>query len=177
MKFNEEKAKEIVEKYNLSDKTVKVWRSRNAIPDKYADENYKPAPEVSKADRIILNRIKELKESGCINLTVLAELSGMDVTRLKDAVSGKGRIRKDELEKVVMELKKLKVFINNHLQNSPGKLKRLLENKLLKFYVVNGKDDWAKSVYYAISKENQLSQHDFMRLKDNYIKVYIMLNI
>lgn len=177
MEFNEEKAKEIVERYNLSENTVRVWRNRNRIPDKYSDGNYQPAPETSKADRIILNRIKELKESGCINFTVLAELSGMDVTRLKDAVKGKGRIRKDELDKVVMELKKLKVFINNHLQNSPGKLKRLLENKLLKFYVINGKDEWPKSICYAISKEIQLSQHDFMRLKDNYIKTYIMLNI
>ena len=58
MEFNEEKAKGIVEKYNLSDNTVRVWRSRNTIPDKYSDGNYQPAPEISKADRIILNRIK-----------------------------------------------------------------------------------------------------------------------
>ena len=177
MEFNEEKAKEIVERYNLSDNTVGVWRNRNRIPDKYSDENYQPTPEVGKADKIILARIKELKEKDCINFSTLAELAGMDTQRLYDAVKGKGRIRKDELDKVVMELKKLKVFINNHLQNSPGKLKRLFENKLLKFYVINGKDEWSKSVYYAISKENQLSQHDFMRLKDNYIKTYIMLNI
>lgn len=177
MEFDKEKAKEIAVKYNLSEKTVRVWRSRNRIPDKYADESYRPLPEAGKADRIILARIKELKEKDCINFSVLAELAGVDTQRLHDAVRGKGRIGKDELEKVVMELKKLKVFTGNHLQNSPGKLKRLLENKLLKFYVINGKGEWSKAVYYAISKENQLPQHDFMRLKDNYIKVYIMLNV
>ena len=101
----------------------------------------------------------------------------MDKQCLYDAIRGKGRIGKDELEKVVLELKKLKVFIKNNLQNRPAALKRLMDNKLLKFYSVNGKDEWAKSVYYAISKENQLSQNDFMKLKDNYIKVYIMLNL
>lgn len=177
MEFNLEKAREIVARNNLSEKTILVWKSRNRIPDKYADENYNPMPEASKADRIILSRIKELKENGYINFAVLAELAGVDMTRLYDAVRGKGRIGKEELGKVVMELKKLKVFISNNLQNSPGKLKRLMDNKLLKFYSVNGKDEWAKSMYYAISKGNQLSQTDFMRLKDNYIKTYIMLNI
>lgn len=177
MEFDEEKAREIVAKYGLSEKTILVWKSRNRIPDKYADENYNPAPEASKADRIILSRIKELKEAGCINFAVLAELAGVDKQCLYDAIRGKGRIGKDELEKVVLELKKLKVFIKNNLQNRPAALKRLMDNKLLKFYSVNGKDEWAKSVYYAISKENQLSQNDFMKLKDNYIKVYIMLNL
>ena len=177
MEFNEEKAREIVAKYDLSEKTILVWKSRNRIPDKYADENYNPAPEASKADWIILSRIKELKEAGCINFAVLSELAGVDTQHLYDAVRGKGRIGKEELGKVVMELKKLKVFISNNLHNSPGKLKRLMDNKLLKFYAINGKDEWAKTVYYAMHKQNQLSQTDFMRLKDNYIKVYIMLNL
>ena len=69
------------------------------------------------------------------------------------------------------------MFISNNLQNRPDTLKRLLDNKLLKFYVINGKDEWEKSVYYEMNKQNQLSQADFMRLKDNYIKLYIMLNI
>ena len=177
MEFNEEKAREIVAKYGLSEKTILVWKSRNRIPDRYSDESYQPVPEASKADKIILARIKDLKKNECINFTVLAELAGVDMQRLYDAVRGKGRIGKEELGKVVMELKKLKVFINNNLQNRPDTLKRLMGNKLLKFYSVNGKDEWAKSVYYAISKENQLSQNDFMRMKDNYIKTYIMLNI
>ena len=177
MEFDEEKAREIVAKYGLSEKTILVWKSRNRIPDKYADENYNPAPEASKADRIILSRIKNLKEAGCINFAILAELAGVDKQCLYDAVRGKGRIGKEELGKVVMELKKLKVFISNNLQNRPDTLKRLMGNKLLKFYSVNGKDEWAKAMYYALSRQNQLSQADFMRLKDNYIKLYINLNL
>lgn len=177
MEFDEKKAQEIAARCGLSEQTVRGWRFRNRIPDRYSDESYQPVPEASKADKIILTRIKDLKENEYINFTVLSELAGMDMQRLYDAVRGKGRIGKEELGKVVMELKKLKVFISNNLQNRPDTLKRLMGNKLLKFYSVNGKDEWAKSVYYAISKQNQLSQTDFMRLKDNYIKVYIMLNL
>lgn len=177
MEFDEAKSKEIAARCGLSEKTVNVWRHRGRIPDKYADEGYRPVPEPSKADRIKLDRITELKSNDYINFTVLAELAGVDMQRLYDAVRGKGRIGKEELERILLELKKLKVFINNNLQNRPAALKRLLDNKLIKFYSVNGKDGWAKAMYYAMSKQNQLSQADFMRLKDNYIKLYIMLNI
>lgn len=177
MDFNEEKAKEIAARCGLSEKTINVWRHRNRIPDKYADEGYRPVPEPSKADKIILSRISELKSNDYINFTVLAELSGVDMQRLYDAVRGRGRVGKDELEKVVLELKKLKVFISNNLQNRPAALKRLLDNKIIKFYSVNGKDGWAKAMYYAMSRQNQLSQADFMRLKDNYLRMYISLNL
>lgn len=177
MEFNEEKAREIVAKYGLSEKTIFVWKSRNRIPDKYMDEGYRPVPEASKADRIVLERIKGLKENGYINFAVLSELAGVDTQCLYDAVRGKSRIGKEDIGRTVLELKKLKAFINNNLQNRPAALKRLMDNKLIKYYSVNGKDEWAKSMYYAISKGNQLSQTDFMRLKDNYLRIYIMLNI
>lgn len=177
MEFNKEIAQKIVKKFNLSNKTINVWRNRNKIPDKYADEGYKPVPEVSKADKIILKRIEELRDCGYINFSVLTEISGVDIRRLNDSIRGKGRISKEELNKIVIEIKKLKAFINNNLQNTPIKMNALFGNKLLKFYSINGKDDWAKAMYYAMNKKNQLSQTDFIRLKDNYINVYIMLNI
>lgn len=177
MEFDEEKAKEIAARCGLSEKTVKVWRHRNRIPDRYADEGYRPVPEPSKADKIILKRIAELKSGDYINFAVLAELSGVDMQRLYDAVRGKGKIGKEELERVLLQFKKLKVFINNNLQNSPKRLNNLLSNKLIKFYSVNGKDGWAKAMYYAMSRQNQLAQADFMRIKDNYLRMYIMLNL
>lgn len=177
MEFDEAKSKEIAAKCGLSEKTINVWRHRGRIPDKYADEGYRPVPELSKADRIKLDRISELKSGDYINFTVLAELSGVDMQHLYDAVRGRGRVGKEELERVLLELKKLKVFINNNLQNRPAALKRLLDNKLIKFYSVNGKDGWAKAMYYAMSRQNQLSQADFMRLKDNYLRMYISLNL
>lgn len=177
MEFDEAKSKEIAARCGLSEKTVNVWRHRGRIPDKYSDEGYRPVPEPSKADKIILKRIAELKSKDCINFTVLAELAGVDMQLLYDAVRGKGRIGKDEQGRVLLELKKLKVFINNNLQNSPKRLNNLLSNKLLKFYSINGKDGWAKAMYYAMSRQNQLATADFMRLKDNYAKLYIMLNL
>ena len=79
MEFDEAKSKEIAARCGLSEKTVNVWRHRGRIPDKYADEDYRPVPEPSKADRIKLDRITELKSNDYINFTVLAELAGVDM--------------------------------------------------------------------------------------------------
>ncbi|NLE63855.1 MAG: hypothetical protein GX612_08470, partial [Bacteroidales bacterium] len=40
MLFDEEKAKDIVEKYGLSKNKIAVWRSNNNIPNKYNKKEY-----------------------------------------------------------------------------------------------------------------------------------------
>ncbi|WP_308763273.1 hypothetical protein [uncultured Bacteroides sp.] len=78
------------------------------------------------------------------------------------------------MEKVFLELKKLKSFIRNNWDNSPEKLKKLAENPELKFYCIHGKISGGKP-YKAVHEERKLFQNDFMKLKDNYMKVYIRL--
>ncbi len=63
MKFTEQKAREIVSRYGMSEKTIKVWKTRGCIPDKYADANFKPRA-TSKAGDIKHQRFIELLESG-----------------------------------------------------------------------------------------------------------------
>lgn len=172
MDFNEEKAKEIVSKHGLSANTAKVWKSRGRIPDKYLDENYSSTP-MNNADKVILSRIREIVGYGLINVSVLCDVSGVSLSRLSDSIREKGRIDHDDLNKIVIEIKRLRVFIKNNLQNEPKKLRALLSNKELKFYKINGKDEWAKAMNYAISKENKLSDPDFVKLSDNYWSAYV----
>jgi len=40
MQFDENKAAEIVEKFGLKKKTIMVWRTRGAIPDRYFSEGF-----------------------------------------------------------------------------------------------------------------------------------------
>ena len=89
----------------------------------------------------------------------------------------KGRIIRSDLDKIVLELKRLRVFIKNNLSNNPAKLKTLLDNKILRFYVINGKDNWAKSMYWAMSHENYITAADFNRIQDNYVKVYLAITV
>ena len=177
MKYSEEKAREIVEKYNLSPTTMKGWRWRGAIPDKYSNPEYTPTEKASKADNVILARLAELNNRGYINFTVLCDVAKVNKQVIYDAMRMKGRINRDDLDKIVLELKKLRVFIKNNLSNNSAKLKDLLDNKMLKFYVINGKDNWAKSMYWAMSHENDISAADFNRLQDNYVRVYLAITV
>lgn len=177
MEYTDEKAREIVNKYNLSPSTMNGWRWRGAIPDKYGNPDYKPTKKVSKADKVILARLAEVIGRGYINFSVLCEILRIDKQAVYDAMRGKGRVSRDDLDRIITELKRLRVFIKNNLINNPSKLKSLLENKELKFYVINGSDNWAKSMYWAMSQENYLAAVDFDRLQDNYVKVYLAITV
>lgn len=175
MEYSEGKATEIINKYNLSPSTMNGWRWRGSIPDKYNNPDYTPTKKVGKADKVVLARLAELNSRGYINLTVLCSVARADKQMLYDAMRGKGRVSRDDLDKIVLELKKLRVFIKNNLVNSTAKLKALFDNKMLKFYVINGKDEWAKSMYWAMSHENNIAAADFNRIQDNYVKVYLAI--
>lgn len=177
MEFSEEKARDIINKYNLSTSTLNGWRWRGAIPDKYNNPDYKPTEKVSKADKVVLARLAELNSRGYINLTVLCGVARADKQMLYDAMRMKGRIDRGDLDKIVLELKRLRVFIKNNLVNDPSKLKALWENKELRFYVINGKDNWAKSMYWAMSNGNDIASADFSRLQDNYVRVYLAITV
>jgi len=63
MKFDEATAKKLQEQHGLSAQTIKVWRHRGAIPDKYAQENYR-LPQAAKEDATAqkIRAIMSLKE-------------------------------------------------------------------------------------------------------------------
>lgn len=166
MEFNEDKAKEIVEKLGISEKTIQVWKSRGAIPNRYADENYTPTRKKTSADEIKLQRIRDILKSEVFNMQVVTELSGVAYPKLADALRGKGRISTDDIDKVVNEIKKLKSFVRN--KANADDVKSLFKSRALKFYVINGKDDWAKSMYYALSKNNDIYRNDKLKLIENY---------
>lgn len=171
MEYTEEKAMEIMERYNLSPSTMKGWRFRGAIPDRYVNSSYKPTEKTGKADKVILARLAELNSRGYINFSVLCDVAKVNKQVIYDAMRMKGRIDRNDLDKIVLELKRLRVFIKNNLVNSPAKLKALFDNKILKFYVINGDDNW------AMSHENDISAADFSKLQDNYVRVYLAITV
>lgn len=176
MIYTEEKAKEILEKYGLKPQTAVTWKFRGVIPDRYASEDYQINQPLSKPDKVKLARISDILKSDLLNKRVICQVAGVDYLQFYDALRGKGRIGSQDIEKVSIELRKLKSFIRNNVQeNDPAKLKKLAENPELKFYCINGKDSWGKSIYFAVHSERLLSLNDYLRLKDNYTKLYITL--
>lgn len=178
MDYNEEKAKELIEKYQLSPTTLKVWKSRGKIPDKYLREDYQPTEAVNRADAVRLSRLQELNKSELLNFTAIAEVCGIPQQRIADALRGKGRISPEEIDKVETEIKKIRALIRNNIQfNIPEKQKKIFDCPEIKHYKVFGKDSWGKSMYYALGKGNQLSKADYEKLKDCYMRATIMMNL
>lgn len=178
MEFNEDRAKEIIEKFSLDIKTLRVWKSRNSIPDRYFDENYQPAEKVEAAGRIILSRLAELRKSEVLNFSVIAKLAGVDRDRINDAIKG-GCINRSDIDAFVKEIKKQRVFILNSLleRQEQKKLNRLLENKGIKHYVILGKNSWSNSIIYALQNQYPIAEIDYIQLKDLYLRATILMNI
>lgn len=180
MEFNEEKAREIIERYSLSPNTLNVWKSRKSIPSKYAKEDYQQPEEISSAGKIILDRIDELIKTNVLNFSVICEIVGIKRIQLADACKGKGRMNAEDIEKIRNEVNRSRLVILRAFRDdsqSPQELKSLFKNKTIKHYVVAEDDAWHKKMKYAIENEYKLYQEDYMRLKDTYIKASILMNI
>lgn len=178
MEFNEESAKQLVEKFGFSKQVIANWKHKGIIPDKYFDGSYKRDEPLDEASKIILSRLRDLNSLEILNLKVICNIVGIAPIKLYDGMKHKGRINREDIDKVVLECKKIRTFMKNSIQNNSVKdLKDLLECKAIKFYIVCGKDPWAKSMHWAISHENQLSKDDFLKLQDKYIKAALMINL
>lgn len=93
MEFNEEKAKEIIERFKLSPNTLKVWRTRGAIPDRYNNADYDNSQRLKDNDSEYqkLIAILSLPEIASTKFRSLG-LKGADIKRGKDRMSEKERI-------------------------------------------------------------------------------------
>lgn len=177
MEFNEEKAKEIIGRFELNPTTLKVWKNRGSIPDKYFREGFTKTDAMDKDMKHKLSRIKYALDADVFNLNAICRIAEVPYGTFFDALREKGNISQDDLDKVILEFKRIKTFIMNHIKfNNPQKLKTLFENPELKFYVINGKETFGKRMYDSLKKGNIISESDYMLLKDNYMKVYIRIN-
>ena len=148
MEFNEKTAEEIVEKFKLDKKTIRVWRNRNAIPDKYLKLE---SPQIKiegkrniQLQKDIINLLNK-GDSTKINVSALARLAGVDSQRLADIVRGKSSLLTiDELlalKKAIGILRNEAKIIVNGLNNKEGfeiieslEILDSLENKIRLFF-------------------------------------------
>lgn len=109
--FDEETAKEIIEKFNLDLKTIKVWRTRGKIPDRYFDPEYDHSEGLKDHDTEYQKFIEILgyKEIASTKFRCLKQ-KGADVQRKKDRMTKNERIG---FKTEVTELRnKLRAFID-----------------------------------------------------------------
>ncbi len=177
MEFTREKAEEIVSKHGLSEKTIRVWKTRGSIPDKYASPDYIPR-FTSKAGKIRHERLFDLLSSGTINITVLADLTQISEIKFGDAKRNKTRLSDVDINKCMIEIKRLKIVIAKTFQEYiPQKFEKLINNPLIHYSVVI-KDR------YLIDRISFYRKHDaepdmmlWSQVKEKYVIFALTLNI
>lgn len=81
MKYDAEKAREIIGRHNLSRNTMKVWKYRDEIPGRYQDEQYDNSGPAALKDTIRLVEITQLPEICPAHFTSVKYRKIVDVNR------------------------------------------------------------------------------------------------
>lgn len=147
MLFDEEKAKEIVEKYGLSKNKIAIWRSNNHIPNKYDKKEYSIYTDMAnKHIPLIRKQIYKIMETRKLKLVVVNDICGFPKNKLSREIQKQGVLKYDEYirlienmnsikrqtEKALEALKtKNKNFLDNYFNNEMLNLMALFENNLI----------------------------------------------
>lgn len=176
MDFSEEKAQEIISKYGLSEKTLRVWKTRRSIPDKYLNDEYKKSIPVSvNSDKIMQERIISILNMPELNRKTIVQLSGCDMTRVNGVCAHKSTFTKEEMFALQKEIKRLKIDILKYTSRYSDSFSKIVKDKRLKLFVIIKDRSFARKLDYSAT--TSISQLDFRQAVDYYAKVAIQLNI
>jgi hypothetical protein len=178
MKFNEQIAKEVIEKFNLNEKTFRVWKNRDSIPDRYREENYHVKEKATiviskdseKANTVITNRIINVLKCDNIHTTAFSQLTNVD---LMSVAKGNRRLSDDEIIVVKKEINRLKSDIVNTFatKNIPATIK-LLKDKRIKPYTLIEKTEMKRILY-----REDIYGYEYQKIKDAFFVLVLKLNI
>lgn len=150
MDFNEQTAHEIVQKFGLDEKTIKVWKTRNKIPDKYADPEYSKPVDVTNEKNIHeRDRIIKILNSEKFNIQSIARLSGIKGQKMSDVLSGRSSFTVPDilaLKKAINGIrinvaKTLSLIEKSRYENFPETdIKKLFNKSELQFFVIIDRD-------------------------------------
>lgn len=147
MKFTEEKAKEIVQKHGLSEKTLAVWRSRNKIPDKYANEGFEKRQSLTRKDTQSYNRLLEVLSLKGLNKTAIAEISGISPQTLIDVRRKEYKLSEQQLIALKSTINQLKIDIAKVFTHSAHEQRKRALKALL-----NRPELWLKPIFHDFDK-------------------------
>ena len=157
MEFSEEKAKDIISRFGLSETTLNVWKTRKSIPDRYFREGFEiKAKAEGERDAQVMRDVKRIFGYGKINARSVANLIGAGGYRIGDILK-KGGVAptKDEvlyLKKTIntlrIEAMKVLSLFNQFIESEEAwdKLKAFLLRDEIKHYVLIGKRPIASKI-------------------------------
>lgn len=152
MEFNETLALELIEKYQLGKNTIKVWKTRGKIPDKYFSGNYQKPEPIAESD-INLKMVIAFLERDDIVTSRFVALAGILPQKYLDVKRKKYALNKQE----IMALKKVIVSFFNDLKKitDTDKGEKLLKTLLSRHMIYNNKV-FAEKYFFSQTELGQI---------------------
>lgn len=182
MNFNEELAKELAERFNISEATVKSWRHRGSIPDKYGNPEFVKPVAPDKAKSIVSDRILSLLSDGLINITLLCKLSDIGSQKFADVKRGKTVFSEQEIIAMKREINRARILIAKTFERrSHPALKELLKSEMFLVRPILIAGGATLTDYDRASRfrrgEYSLEDKDYNIVKDCFIKFALQLGL
>ena len=155
MQYDEKTATEIALKHDISEITIRVWKSRGVIPDRYQNPHYnrrKPIPKaIQESDAY--TRLIDLLKSKRFNLKALSDFSHVKLHAIRDALrTGKKatKLSESDYKRLVFKLQNINLQIKTtffNQENEKSFLKLLNHPVLVESNIIND-----RKLYYRINK-------------------------
>lgn len=180
MIFDETLAREIINKFGLSEKTIRVWKNRGEIPDKYLNSVPNPVKKIERKDTLKAERLLKILESDAFNLQYICLISNVEYQKIYDCIRGKNNLNETEMIALKKTINQLKIDIAKsftifNILDTTKILNReeIKLNHILKSFTKSE----IKNVYRIANKEINLDRAIWDKLKNDFIVFGLSLRI
>lgn len=124
MKFTEEQAAEIAARHNVPAATIRTWRRRGAIPDRYTERE-----NLDRADEKTAKYLRRVLNDDRINAAAI----GVDAAQIRDAMREHASFYQDDAERITANAKALRDELQRWVKSESGLRKILDDDRLRNF--------------------------------------------
>ena len=155
MEYNEEIAQKIIEEYKLSPQTLKTWKTRNSIPDKYLKSGFEISEAIPAELLPAVERMKEIiNHDFFVKRNFVAE---GNQSHFIDASLGKIAFNLADLQQFKSKVDAIIMLINKIIlnKNKAGTayeklMQEILKDKILVFRKIINEPSWSDLEYNQI---------------------------
>lgn len=183
MNYSDILAQEIIDRFKLESKIKKIWKTRNKIPDKYSNPDYKLPEAPDKSKLILQKRILEILKYEFLNSSLLSKVAGLSRTRMYDAKREKASpFSTDEILVLKKEINRLRLLIIKTFEHrSDSALRDLVKSDMILLRPLILRSGGTNTDYDRASRfrrgEYHLNDSDYFTIKDAYIKIALQLSL
>lgn len=154
--FEQKLAEKIIKDFGLSPNTLKVWKSRNAIPKKYLQEDARPEKTLSKDQKARLKRAFAVPYFTILNFSVAQ-------TKIVDFNRKKGNLSAGDYNKFIADITNILGLLRRFKSVPNAKnLKAIISDARLKPYVLFKRN---KKALDRLQKKQDIKDFEFKELR------------